>query len=159
MKLKKILIAIDDSPFAEHAAAYGFDIAYTYNAKVGLVHIVEPMVMPVTTTDPTISSSLPGIGMNDLELLDIQNNAGETLIEKTIKKFAKGLEVTQFNEFGSTADGILACSEQFKADLVVVGTHSRTGLDRFLMGSIAEEVIRHSLVPVLVVPMKEHESR
>jgi len=157
MKIKKILIGIDDSSFAEHAAEYGFDIAHTYNAGVGLVHIVEPMIMPVTnTSDPMLTTPMQGIGVNELEIMDIQNNAGETLIERTIKKFAKGLEVTHFNEFGSTADGILECSKEFKADLIVVGTHSRTGLDRFLMGSVAEDVIRHSLVPVLVVPFPDH---
>jgi nucleotide-binding universal stress UspA family protein len=65
------------------------------------------------------------------------------------------MEVTHFNEFGSTGDGILNCSKEFKADLIVIGTHSRKGLDRLLSGSVSEHVVRHSEVPVLVVPMKE----
>ena len=64
------------------------------------------------------------------------------------------MQITTFNDYGSTADGILKCSEEFGADMIVVGTHSRTGIDRFLMGSIAEDVVRHAQVPVLVVPMK-----
>ena len=45
--------------------------------------------------------------------------------------------------------------EQFSADLIVVGTHNRTGLDRLIMGSVAENVVRHAQVPVLVIPFKE----
>jgi nucleotide-binding universal stress UspA family protein len=65
------------------------------------------------------------------------------------------LKVTYFTEYGLTADSILKCGSEFNADLIVVGTHSRTGLDRFFMGSVAEHVVRHSHVPVLVVPLKE----
>jgi nucleotide-binding universal stress UspA family protein len=158
MKIKKILIGIDDSKFAEHAAEYGFDVAHNYKAHVGLVHIVEPVMIPAATTGSDISlGAIPQVGgINELELMTIQNQSSESLIERTAKYFGKDLEVTQFNEFGDTADGIIDCAKAFNADLIVIGTHSRTGLDRFLMGSVAEHVVRHSPVPVLVVPFEEH---
>ncbi len=157
MKIKKILIGIDESSFAEHAAEFGFYIAHTFKAKVGLVHIIEPMVTPVATNSDILLGTTPQVmGVNDLELITIQNDASETLIERTTKKFGRDLEVTHFNEFGSTADGILACSKEFKADLIVIGTHSRTGFDRLIMGSVAEDVVRHSEIPVLVVPFPDH---
>ena len=155
MLIKKILIGIDDSPYAEHAAKYGFDIAQTFNAKVGLVHIIEPTMMPPSTSiDPLSGGTMQGTFVGDVEIMDIQNNAGETLLERFSKKFGKNLDVTLFNEFGDTAEGIISCAVEFKADLIVIGTHSRSGFDRLLMGSIAEHVVRHSEVPVLVVPMK-----
>ena len=76
-------------------------------------------------------------------------------MQQHIKKYARGTEDNHFTEYGSTADGIIKCSTEFGADLIVVGTHSRTGLDRLLMGSVAEHVVRHSNVPVLVVPLSE----
>jgi len=155
MKISKILIGIDDSKFAEYAASYGFDIARTFNAHVGLVHIVEPSIIPETTTDTITGMPMVGTGVLDAEIIDIQNEQSENIIERTIKKYAKGIEVTHFNEYGSTADGILNCSKEFKADLIVMGTHSRTGIDRLLMGSVAESVVRNSEVPVLVVPLPE----
>ena len=155
MKISKILIGIDDSKFAEYAASYGFDMARTFNAHVGLVHIVEPSVTPATTTDTMIGMPMQDNVITDMEVIDIQNEQSENIITRTIKKYAEGLEVTHFNEFGSTADGILSCSKEFKADLIVIGTHSRTGIDRLLMGSVAESVVRNSNVPVLVVPMIE----
>src|ERR1700761_4962079 len=100
MKIKKILIGIDDSKFAEHATEYGFDIAHTYKAHVGLVHIVEPMMIPPTNSgsDIVLGTAPQVIGVNEMEILDIQNQASESLNERTAKKFGKGLEVTQFNE-------------------------------------------------------------
>ena len=159
MMIKKILIGIDDSKYAEHAAEYGFDIARKFNASVGLVNIVEPVVMPQAGygIDPVMGMPMQnvGIGMEEMELLDIQKNQSENIIDLTIKKFEnENITITHFSEYGSTADGILSCSKEYGADLIVIGTHSRSGIDRFLLGSVAEHVVRHSEVPVLVVPFK-----
>lgn len=157
MLIKKILIGIDNSKFAEHAAKYGFDIAHKFNAKVGLVHIVEPVMMPYSNSgDPLMGTS--DMTVADIDIINIQNNASKAIIDATINKFGDGLEITHFSEFGDTADGIINCSKEFGADMIVIGTHSRTGIDRLLMGSVAEHVVRHSEVPVLVVPMVEDGS-
>jgi nucleotide-binding universal stress UspA family protein len=157
MKISKILIGIDDSKYAEYAASYGFDIAHTFNAHVGLVHIVEPALIPETSTDTIMGLPMQNVDVNEMNLLDLQKDHSENIIQRTITKYAGDLQVTHFNEFGATADGILSCSREFKADLIVIGTHSRTGIDRLLMGSVAESVVRNSEVPVLVVPLMEAE--
>lgn len=157
MLIKKILIGIDNSAYSDYAAKYGFDMAHSFKAKVGLVHIVEPMFMPPNQGMDPLSGSIPD-ALGEAEIMNIQNDMSENLLENTANKFGKDLQITQFNEFGDTADGIINCSKDFGADLIVIGTHSRSGIDRLLMGSIAEHVIRHSEVPVLVVPMKEDHS-
>lgn len=158
MLIRKILIGIDNSKFAEHAAKYGFDIAHKFNAAVGLVNIVEPTIMPYTNSgDVILGTSMQDIGMVDMEIIDIQNKVSENIIDSTIKKFGGDLTITHFSEFGDTADGIIACSKEFEADMIVIGTHSRTGFDRLLMGSVAEHVVRHSEVPVLVVPLADKD--
>jgi nucleotide-binding universal stress UspA family protein len=155
MIINKILIAIDDSAYAEHAAEYGFDIARKFNAAVGVVNIIEPVMLPQisASADPIMGMPMQGTGMEEMELLDIQKSQSENIVDRTIKKFARGMPVTHFTEYGSTADGIIKCSGEFKASLIVIGTHNRSGFDRLLMGSVAEHVVRHSQVPVLVVPM------
>jgi nucleotide-binding universal stress UspA family protein len=154
MLIKKILIGIDNSKFSENAAKYGFDIAHKFKAKVALVHIVEPVMMPYNnSTDPLLGTA--DLTMADVDIINVQNNATKILIDNTIKQFGEGLEVTHYSEFGDTADGIINCSKEFGADMIVVGTHSRTGIDRLLMGSVAEHVVRQSEVPVLVVPSPE----
>jgi len=155
--IKKILVGIDDSKYAENAAEYGFKLAESLNAQLGLVHIVENMVMPNSGSADTILG-VPMMGLNnpnELEIIDAQTEISENLLERTAKKFAGKLQVTHFNEYGPTVDGIINCATEFKADLIILGTHHRSGFDRLLMGNVAEDVLRHSKIPVLVVPFVE----
>ena len=159
MKIQRILIAVDDSKYSENAASYGFDLARNYGADVGLVNIVEVIIPPPMGTNDMLAPAYENELANDPELLDAQKSASENIIDRTIKNFAGNLNVTHFTDYGPTADGILKCASEFSADMLVLGTHSRTGLDRLLMGSTAEHVVRHSEIPVLVVPLREAESQ
>jgi len=154
MMITKILIGIDDSKYAEHAAAYGFDIAKKFNAAVGVVTIIEPVAIPSAAigTDPLIGGSFQNSGVGELEMMDIQNSHATDIINNITKKFGEGINVSHFTGFGSRADGIIDCAKEYGADLIIVGTHKRSGLDRLLEGSVAEHVVRHAEVPVLVVP-------
>jgi nucleotide-binding universal stress UspA family protein len=156
MTINKILIGIDDSKEADHAAEYGFDIARKFNAAVGIVNIVEPALMPQSPlgADPLTGMTMQGTGVDEMELMDIQKSFGDNVVEGAIKRFAGDMPVTHFTEYGPTADGIISCGKEFGADLIVIGTHNRTGFDRLLNGSVAEHVVRHSTIPVLVVPYK-----
>jgi nucleotide-binding universal stress UspA family protein len=89
--------------------------------------------------------------------MHIQDERARNMVAAAIKKYGEDMRITNFTEYGNTADGIINCSKDFKADLIVIGTHRRSGIDRFLMGSVAEHVVRHSEIPVLVVPMKHEE--
>src|ERR1700749_768641 len=129
MKIKKILIAVDDNKFAEHAAEVGFEMAQLFDAEVGLVSNVEPLILPESSTDAITGLPVETVNVDEAELIKIQTESAGNTIQQTIKKFAGNRRVTQFTEYGSTADGILKCSAEFNADLIVVGTHSRTGLD------------------------------
>jgi nucleotide-binding universal stress UspA family protein len=155
MMIKKILIGIDDSKYAEHAAEYGFDIARKFNAAVGLVNIVEPAIMPqvASSADPIMGMPMQTTGIEEMEMLDIQKNQSENIVDRFIKRFAGDLQVTHFTEYGPTAEGIISCGKEYGADLIVLGTHNRTGFDRLIMGSVSEHVVRHSEIPVLVVPL------
>lgn len=156
MKINKILIGIDDSTYARNAAAYGFEMARNNAAAVSLVHIIEPVVFQQDPTDSLSGMPIDSVmGMAQAEIPKIQTELSSAIIENIIKEFGGDLEVTKFIEYDSTAGGIINCAQQFGADLIVVGTHKRSGFDRLIMGSIAEEVVRHSTVPVLVVPLVE----
>ncbi|MBS7566093.1 universal stress protein [Mucilaginibacter sp. Bleaf8] len=159
MEISRILIGIDNSKYADHAAAYGFGLARKFNASVGLATIIEPVP---TTGSPMNDTTfgLPFEGTADLvnvEMMNAQNDAADTILNTTIQKYGSDLNVTQFTDFGSSGDGILSCAAQFNADLIVIGTHHRSGIDRLLMGSVAESVVRNATVPVLVVPLEGEE--
>lgn len=155
--MKKILIGIGDSKYAEHATEYGFNLAHQLNAEIGLVHVIEPIVgIPASPVDTSLT--VPFDNTADLvtpEFISIEEEVAKKAIDNAVKAHGEGFTISTFTEYGDTADSILECSKTFGADLIVIGTHSRTGIDRFIMGSVAEHVVRHSDVPVLVVPMKE----
>lgn len=156
MKISKVIIGIDDSPYAHNAAVYGFDIARSYKAAVGLVHIIEPVIIPSSPGDNLTGIPMDStLGIQEAEIANIQSTQSGLIIERAIKEFGEGLEITTFTQYGLTADGIINCSKEFGADLIVVGTHKRSGFDRLISGSIAEEVVRHSTIPVIVVPTVE----
>ena len=150
--MKKILIGIDDSKYAEHAADYGFDLARKLKAEIGLVHIVEPMITPGTMDTGIGLPVETTVDYAAADVMKIQDEQAENIISRTIKKHGNDVKVTSFTDYGSTADGIIKCSAAFGADMIVIGTHSRSGIDRLLMGSVAEHVVRNATIPVLVVP-------
>ena len=116
MTIQKILIGIDDSKQAEHAAEYGFDMARKFNALVGIVNIVEPAIAGTSAgTDPMMGLPTPGIGIDEMELIEIQNSQSENIVEQTIKKFGGEMQVTHFTEYGSTADGMGAAAARCTA--------------------------------------------
>jgi len=159
MAIQKILIAVDDSRYADHAAEFGFEVARLCNAEVGLVNIIEPIIMPAAGSDSITGMTAEVSVIDEPEMVRIQKEAAENTLKRIQSQYADELKITNFTEYGLTADGILKCSAEFGADMIVIGTHSRTGIDRLFMGSIAENVVRHSKVPVLVVPLRESESR
>jgi nucleotide-binding universal stress UspA family protein len=153
----KILIGVDHSKYAENAAAFGFELARKFDAAVGVVNIIEPVP---SATSPMNDSTfgLPLESTADLvnvDMMNIQSDAADTILNNLVTRYASDLEVTRFTDFGTSADGILTCAGHFEADLIVLGTHRRSGLERLFTGSVAEHVIRESVVPVLVVPMIE----
>ena len=159
MEITKILIGIDESKYADNAAQYGFNLARKLNAAVGIVSIVEPIPASVTPLSDT-SFGMPfeaAADVNSVEMMETQNQAADSLLNRIVAKYGTDMQVTQYTDYGSSADGIVNCAATFLADLIIVGTHKRSGFDRLLMGSVAEDVVRHANIPVMVVPMNEEE--
>ncbi|WP_342647175.1 universal stress protein [Mucilaginibacter sp. CSA2-8R] len=157
MDIKKILVGIDESKYADYAAEYGFSLARKLGAAIAIVNIIEPIPAAVSPmNDTTFGLPLEGTAdVNNVEILNTQNQAADNLLSCIVQKYGSDLQVTQYTDYGSSAEGIVNCGAQFGADLLVIGTHHRSGFDRLLMGSVAEDVVRKSLVPVLVVPLTD----
>src|SRR5476651_893234 len=99
--MKKILIGIDDSKFADYATAYGFKLARQFKAAVGLVHIVEPIIAPVTTTIDA-GMGLPsdiGAEMYSVDMMHIQDERGKKMLDDAVKKYGGDLTIKVFEEF------------------------------------------------------------
>ena len=148
---EKILIAVDDSNYSYHAAEYGFELAKKLNSNVALVHINEFPIAINITGDPILGDT----GMIMPEVMDIQKQKSEELLMKLKTELAGDLSVEQHILIGDITHEIIELAKSYKASLIVMGTHGRTGFNHFISGSVAENVTRHAKCPVLIVPNKD----
>ena len=154
MEFKKILIGIDDSHQSEKAATYGFALATLLNAEVGLVEVVEPIIIP-PTTNSIVGNDIDLLSMPPIEVMNAQESSAKTVMQRFVAQYGAEHNVMQFLENGDAATVIVETAAKFQADLIVVGSHARTGFSRFFTGSVAEDISRHAEIPVLIVPLKE----
>jgi nucleotide-binding universal stress UspA family protein len=144
MQFQRILIAIDNSPHSLNAAKKGFELAQALNASVGVAYIIDIMKEPVIPETGRISESTQNISLAK----------ANRVIDKLVKGYPVAGEITRFTSEGFPKKEIVMIAKDWEADLIVMGTHGRTGLSYLILGSVSEYVIKHSAVPVMVVPLK-----
>lgn len=143
MKLNRILVLIDDSPCAIRAARYGYELARELGAKVALLCVV----------DAALAGGNVDAGIFPEQEAGKLKSAAEELLHNIRNDYGQSVETEIFAPEGNVKETILQMAHEWKANFIVLGSHGRTGLSKLLMGSITEEVIRHSPVPVFVVPL------
>jgi nucleotide-binding universal stress UspA family protein len=129
-----ILIPTDGSREARAAIDHGTGIASRYDATVHALHVVDTRL---TRSGPLLETLL--------------RSGREAIREVEVACARSGRPVVTDIVEGNPAEAILAYVAEHDVDLVVMGTHGRTGIDRVLMGSVAERVVRRSPVPVVTV--------
>jgi nucleotide-binding universal stress UspA family protein len=140
-----ILIAVDGSKFSEEATHVGIELAKALKATVTFLCVVD--------ISNLVSTASVG-GIVDSEILQIYHEEAEKVVDALIKKFPYE-KIRKIIPEGMPAETIMRNAKSEKADLIIMGTHGRTGIKHMLMGSVAEDVLRHSNIPVLVVPSHE----
>ena len=135
-----IVIPTDGSEFAENAAERGFEIARHHDATVH--------VLCVADTGMLGDLRLPG---DDASADDAIRAKAEEFVDRLADRAAAdGLEVTTAVRDGTAKNGIVDYAESVGADAIVIGTSGRGGVERLMLGSVAEHVVRTSPVDVLV---------
>lgn len=152
IQLKKILIAVEDSPYSEKATAYGFALARQMGASIALVHVNEMPVAVPYVADPLLNE--PPVMMPDL--LHAQEEGSKKLLDRITEQQGEGITMFTFNKIGNPKDEILATAAEWEADMIILGTHGRKGLDHFISGSIAESIVRKAQCPVLIIPIEKN---
>ena len=156
--MKKVLIALDFDPSAQTVAESGYQLARSMGASATLLHVVS---------DATYYSSLnysPIMGFDSFSNLDIVQTDAVTELQEAAKDYLQKSKqhlgddtietITRGGDFGDT---IIDVATEIDADIIVMGTHSRRGLEKILMGSVAEKVLRKSAVPLFIIPTKQKE--
>jgi nucleotide-binding universal stress UspA family protein len=147
MNWKTILVPHDFSSSANHAAAIARDEAKLHGAKIVLLHVIDlpPAFEPASVITPE-STGAP-ISVKDYAL-----SSAEAHLADIVARLGKdGVTATAYTRIGNPVDEINRFVDEMKVDLIVMGTHGRTGLQHLLVGSVAERVVRSSTKPVLTV--------
>ena len=152
--IKKILIAVDASEYSQKAAQYGMGLAQQLDAEVALIHVDEFPMMTNVGGDPILGDQMIVLP----ELAEIQKDSANHLLEQMVADYGEGLTATKIIKSGDIKSEILETAKSWDASIIVMGTHGRTGLDHFLLGSMAESITRHSDCPVMIVPNRAAES-
>jgi universal stress protein A len=142
-RIRNILHPTDFSPGSDAAFRYACDLALDYDASLIVVYAQGPVV-PIATEGILVSNNA-----NDLrEVAERQLNA--------IHPTHRAVRFERVYRVGPATPVILETADEYDVDLIVMGTHGRSGIGRLLLGSVTEEVLRKARCPVLTV--KAHKS-
>ncbi|MHB1512384.1 MAG: universal stress protein [Acidiferrobacter sp.] len=145
---KNILVAIDGSNTSTLALREAINVAKEQSARLRLVHVID--MSPFTTADTGL--------IDDAKLEEVLFKAGQTIMDEAVSEAQKaGLEVeTVLPQNLNHRIGTVIVDEanRWGADLIVIGTHGRRGIQHFVLGSVAEQVARAATHPVLLIPSR-----
>lgn len=149
MATQRFLVPIDFSEHAEQALDYAIALADKLRARLTLLHVIHDM--PIGAGD--MASALPYEYMQEIEA-GVQQSM-EELLDRARNAGVEG-EIVIVH--GVPFQAILDATADRHVDLIIMGTHGRTGLRHALMGSVAEKVVRLASCPVLVTRSKDADS-
>ena len=147
MNFKRILVPVDYSEHSKNSLEYAAGLAERFGAKLDVVHVWDrPTYVPDTVV---VMKEGESKSLADM----IRDNAEKEMREFLASvKLPTGVSMTERLLSGEPASVLVEELNRGEHDLVVVGTHGRTGITHFILGSIAEKLVRTSPVPVLTVP-------
>lgn len=146
-EVKRILAPVDFSENSEAALKFAISLAQRLGAAVHLLHVLPTPVYGAPPFTPVVAP-VPDPKYRE-ECTKALNELAAT--------HSSGVDVTQEVVEGTAHVEIGRLAGERKADMIVMGTHGRTGLQRLLLGSVAERVVRTATVPVLTVPLEQED--
>lgn len=151
VSIHRILFPTDFSEPAMEAQKYAMALADRFGAELHLLHVVAPEVaMPLP--DSTTSWMLPA---TDLKLL--VETAEKRLLQELGSGWTEGCRTKHTAVVGNAVEEIVKYAKEHEIELIVIGTHGRTGLSHLLLGSVAEKLVRLATCPVLTVHPQGHQ--
>ena len=152
---ERILVPLDGSRFSVRALRYGIEVAKHFKAEVILMRVVPPATLTVAAGPPEVVGS-PVTTQITAESAELQNRsnlvrANRYLRRKIRELSSEGIKSSCYVAIGPPSESIMDRCRRGDVDLVVMATHGRGGLKRAFVGSVTDEVIRSSGVPVLVI--------
>jgi len=142
-KITRIIAPTDLSDLSCLGIRYALELAREQSAEIVVLHVIPIGEDWLSTRED--STPVRDLMANERAALD-------QFLQKKFAQFLKLVELRQRVEVGAPHSNIVELAEREGADLIVMSTHGRTGLDHMLMGSVTEKVVARSLCPVLSIP-------
>ncbi|MDQ6902686.1 MAG: universal stress protein [Bacteroidota bacterium] len=154
--MTKVLIAMDYHPTVQKVAETGFTFAKAMGAEVILVHIISDQIFNSSEIyDPIMGfTGYLDTGLIPSDIIDNLKKTSQLFLDKSKKHLGDDSIKTLIKE-GDFADSILEAAKDEHADIIVMGSHSHKWLEKIMMGSVTEKVLRHTSVPVFIIPTKK----
>jgi len=152
--MKTILIALDYNPTAIKVAESGFAMAKAMGAEVTLLHVLVNPLMYSTAYANMGAWQIDTLNANDT--MEIIKTGSRNFLKKA-KRHLGDESIQIIQKEGDFAQVILETAKKIKADCIVMGSHSQKWLENIVMGSVTEEVLRKTSIPLFIVPTKKRE--
>jgi nucleotide-binding universal stress UspA family protein len=150
LNFTRIVVPVDGSSTAQLALSCARDLAAQLEAKLTLLHVIEDLPTPYYAMDGALSATTIDEWQRGME------QAGRYITARAADTCAPNTAETRVEHGGDgVARTINRVTEEIGGDLIVIGTHGRGGMERLLLGSVAESVAHHANVPVLLVSPKQ----
>jgi len=155
--MKKVLIALDYNPTAQKIAETGYELAKAMGAEVMLLHVISDPVYYSSTDYSPIMGFTGYLNSDPLQLnpTEMLKSASLNFLDKSRNHLGDNSINTMIAE-GDFAGSILKSAKNWHADLIVMGSHSRKWLENIVMGSVTEEVLHHTTIPLYIIPTRIH---
>lgn len=149
--LKTLVVATDGSEVGERALADAIDLAGKLDADLHVVHVIQAGLYPSLFMDNIISPGIPADPAQQAVYEMLEREAEEILARAADRAAAAGVRITTHRQFGDPGSEIVALAGEADADLIIVGSRGKSGIDRFFLGSVSSFVVEHSPVATLVI--------
>jgi nucleotide-binding universal stress UspA family protein len=159
---ERIVVPLDGSRLSAQAIPYASEMGKRFDAEVILVRVLSPSGLAIISQSTGMEDAVAtDIIAQEARVQDVDNasNAKRYLMNWAQSLKAQGIKVSYQVTIGTPAKAIMEIAIAQQASLIVMMSHGRGWFKRAIMGSVADEILRGSLVPVLIIKTKEIDSK
>ncbi len=158
MIMSKVLIALDYDPTAQKVAEIGYALARSMNAEITLLHVVADAIYYTSRDYSPIMGFTGFMDMGELPYINIDalKQAATRFLSETKNHLGDPSIKTRVGE-GDDATAILEAGAEINADLIIMGSHSQRWLEKILIGSVTEEVLEKTDIPLFIIPTRDRK--
>ncbi len=150
---KKVLFCTDFSENADYAFDFAYGIAKRDKSLLYILHVI-----PYNSNQAYAESFITTEDLKKIQKA-VEEDIANNYKERYAKKMEKGVVYEFVTKSGREDEEILTFAKQQHVDIIVMGTHGKTGIEHVFFGSVAEKVLRHSPFPVFIIPCKKKLER